>query len=753
MLYASTIFVSAFLLFLVQPLIAKHILPWFGGTAAVWTICLVFFQFLLLAGYIYADRISRLPVRRQAIVHTVLVLAACLMLPVIPDASWKPTGDGDPTLRILSLLAVTIGLPYLVVCTTGPLVQSWFARVHVNDPRQARVYRLFALSNLASLIALVAYPFALEPYASLRVQSWAWSAGFLLFAALVIASAWRTERRIGAAIDPLAPTVPPATDGARAESAQSADGAEGNSEVPPAATAPRLADYALWLCLAALGTVMLLTITTHITQDVASVPFLWILPLALYLLTFILCFDSDFWYRRWIFWPAVIVLAPAMVWGLRASGGVLQIEHALPLFGGGLFAVCMFCHGELVRARPAPQWLTRFYLMVSLGGALGGLLVGVGAPRLLDGPWELPMALIAASLLLAYVSRRLAGSYLMILAASLVLGLIWYLEHKLILPKNNVLMIAIGLSAVLAGALIAMRRSIRAGGALLAALSAAFCFWFARDYASFMFDNTQMMTRNFYGTLRVKDYGTISQSRYLVHGVISHGRQYGDADLRHRPTSYYSESSGAGLAIAKVQSARPHLGVIGLGVGTIAAYGQPGGKVRYYEINPAVMDIAHDHFSYLKDSPAAVEVVLGDARLSMEREAAGGALQQFDVLVVDAFSSDSIPVHLITREALAIYMQHMKPDGVVAFHVSNRFLNLSPVVAQLAQDVGLHAVEIDDVPPPENYWQDTTTYVLVTRNRAFVDDPDIVARSVDIKPIPGLALWTDDYNNLFRILK
>ncbi len=748
MLYASTIFVSAFLLFLVQPLIAKNILPWFGGTAAVWTICLVFFQFLLLAGYIYADRISRLAVRRQAMVHTVLVLAACLMLPIIPDASWKPVSDGDPTLRILALLAVTIGLPYLVVCTTGPLVQSWFARVHVNDPRQARVYRLFALSNLASLIALVAYPFALEPYVSLRAQSWAWSGGFIVFAVLVISSAWRTERRVGSA-----PQAAPAPTVATADDPADADGSDAIAGAPAAPTAPRLADYALWLCLAALGTVMLLTITTHITQDVASVPFLWILPLALYLLTFILCFDSDFWYRRWIFWPAIIVLAPAMMWGLRASGGVLQIEHALPLFCGGLFAVCMFCHGELVRARPAPQWLTRFYLMVSLGGAIGGLLVGVVAPRVLGGPWELPMALTAASLLLAYVSRRLAGTYLMILAASLVLGLIWYLEHKLVLPKNNVLMIAIGLAGVLAGALTAMRRSVLAGGALLAALSTAFCFWFARDYASFLFDNTQVMTRNFYGVLRVKDYGTISPSRYLVHGVISHGRQYGDEELRHRPTSYYSESSGAGLAIAKVQSAQPHLGVIGLGVGTIAAYGKPGGKVRYYEINPSVMDIAHDHFSYLTDSPAAVEVVLGDARLSMEREAANGALQKFDVLVVDAFSSDSIPVHLITREALAIYMQHMNPDGVIAFHVSNRFLNLSPVVAQLAQDAGLHAVEIDDVPPTENYWQDTTTYVLVMRNKAFLEDPDVQGRVAEIKPISGLSLWTDDYNNLFRVLK
>jgi hypothetical protein len=273
---------------------------------------------------------------------------------------------------------------------------------------------------------------------------------------------------------------------------------------------------------------------------------------------------------------------------------------------------------------------------------------------------------------------------------------------------------------------------------------------------SFMYDSTISMTRSFYGVLRVREYGQVGQpgqARYLIHGAISHGRQYLSDDLRYVATTYYGETSGAGLAVAKVQSPQQRIGVIGLGVGTMAAYGKPGGTVRYYEINPAVVDIANRDFAYLGDSKATTEVVLGDARLSLEREAAQGQLQKFDVLVVDAFSSDSIPVHLITREALAIYMQHMQPDGVVAFHVSNRFLDLSPVVAQLAQDAGLHVIEVQDYPQDNDYWVNTTTYVLVTRNKAFVDDPDVKAVANAVLPIEGMPVWTDDYNNLFKILK
>ena len=744
MLYASTIFVSAFLLFLIQPLIAKQILPWFGGTAAVWTVCLVFFQLVLLAGYIYADRLSRLAPRRQAIVHTVLVLAACAMLPILADVGWKPAGDEDPTLRILALLAATIGLPYLAVCTTGPLVQSWFARAHAGDAKQARVYRLFALSNLASLAALVAYPFVLEPYAPLRAQGWAWSAGFLVFAALVIASAWSTERRVRgtAAAAGAGDTPAPAT---------------GDATLAQLA-APSLGGYLLWLCLAALGTVMLLAVTAHITQDVASVPFLWIVPLALYLLTFILCFDSDRWYRRWLFWPAVAVLAPVMAWLLRSGDKWLSMEQLIAVYALGLFSVCMFCHGELVRARPAPAFLTRFYLMVSVGGAVGGLFVGLVAPRLFSAMWELPLALVASGLMLWWVARRLLDWRLVLVAAALVLGFAWYFQRNLEVPAINVLAILGVLAVTLAACIGWLRRSAGAAGALAAGMSVACCLWLGSLYVDFMKHNALLMQRDFYGVLRIVEYGKPGDDWHrwsLLHGVISHGEQYSSPALRLRASSYYTDTSGVGLAMSALRaSGRPlRVGVIGLGVGTMAAWGRAGDTFRFYEINPEVLAIANTGFSYLRDTGATVETALGDARLSLEKEAAGGASQQFDLLVVDAFSSDSIPVHLMTREALALYLKHLSPTGVVAFHVSNSHLALNAVADLLARDAGVPAVLIEDHPPKENYWQSTTDYILVTRNQAFLDDPAIRERADSPQEIKGLTAWTDDYNNLFKVLR
>lgn len=743
MLYAATIFVSAFLLFLIQPLIAKQILPWFGGTAAVWTVCLVFFQFVLLAGYIYADRLSRLAPRRQAIVHTVLVLAACAMLPIIPDAAWKPSGEEEPALRILALLAITIGLPYLSVSTTGPLVQSWFAAAHAGDARQSRVWRLFALSNLASLAALVAYPFVLEPYVSLRTQGWAWSGGFLVFAALVITAAWRTERRLRERA--VAAPAPAATD------------ATPDTGLAAIST-PSLGGYLTWLALAALGTVTLLTVTAHITQDVASVPFLWIVPLALYLLTFILCFDSDRWYRRWLFWPAVIVLAPVMAWLLRSGDRVMSIEYLVVVYAAGLFAVCMFCHGELVRARPAPAWLTRFYLMISLGGALGGLFVGLVAPRIFDAMWELPLALVAVCLMLWWVARRLLDWRLVLVAAGLVLAFAWYFQRNLELAVTDVLPSIAILAAFLALAIGWLRRSAPAAGALGAGMAAACCIWLGQYYVDYIKSGALLVQRDFYGVLRIVEYGEPQDDWHrwaLLHGVIAHGEQYSGEALRRRATSYYSDTSGVGVAVSALRGQdRPlRIGVIGLGVGTMAAWGRPGDTVRFYEINPSVIALANTAFSYLRESDAKIETVLGDARLSLEQEADDGQLQQFDLLVVDAFSSDSIPVHLMTREALALYLRHLSPGGVVAFHVSNRHLALGPIAGQLAADAGVLAAQVDDDPDTANHWQSSTDYILVTRSQAFLDDPAVSERANTIEARDGQAVWTDDYNNLLGALK
>lgn len=670
-LYALTIFASAFLLFLVQPLMAKQILPWFGGSAAVWTTCLVFFQFLLLFGYAYSDWTTRkLPSRRQVILHIILLVLSLASLPIIPDASWKPAGDDDPSFRILGLLMVTIGLPYFLLSTTGPLVQAWFARTFPAGT----VYRLFALSNFASLLALLSYPFVVEPWITTRQQSYIWTAGYVLFVLLCVASAvysLRSQNQFA----PAKAAVDAVNDG----------------------PAPKFREYALWLTLSAMGSFMLLAVTNHITHDVASVPFLWILPLTLYLVTFILCFEGSGWYQRRIFLGPLLVIVGAMAWGLHAHGGIMDIKEAIPLYLVGLFVCCMFFHGELADMKPAPRYLTSFYLMISLGGALGGLLVGFVAPKLFNTYYEFGVGLVVTLLLAAYCVRKM-----LVFVPLLALGVAAFTSYQVI------------------------------------------------DYIQMLSQDTRVMARNFYGTLRVKDTGPETSEdavRRLMHGVIMHGEQYLAPGKRNEPTTYYGPDAGIGRAIKVSQSAPLRIGVIGLGAGTLATYGRPGDVYRFYEINPQVIDIAQREFSFLSDSGAKIETVLGDARLTMEREPP----QQYDVLVIDAFSSDSIPVHLITREAMAVYLRHLKPDGVIAFHVTNRFLRLAPVVKRIADEYRLRTtLVIDDA---EDNDLAKTDWVLVARNGKLIDREEIAGVASEIDAIPGLRLWTDDYNNLFKILK
>ena len=671
-LYALTIFTSAFLLFLVQPIMAKQILPWFGGSAAVWTTCLVFFQFLLLAGYAYSDWTMRvLRARRQASLHVVLLVASLASLPIITGAAWKPIGGEDPTWLILGLLAATIGLPYFLLSTTGPLVQAWFARAFPA----ATVYRLFALSNFASLLALIAYPFAVEPWITTVRQAWFWSAGYVLFVGLCIGAAVASARS------------------RRAASAPTPTEAE-----PEAGRAPLLHDYLGWLLLSAMGSFMLLAVTNHITHDIASVPFLWIVPLTLYLLTFILCFEGRGWYQRRIFLAPLLAVVAAMAWALHEEGGLMDIKQAVPLNLVGLFVMCMFFHGELADRKPAPRYLTRFYLMVSLGGALGGLAVGLVAVKLFNTYYEFGVGLVVTLMIAAFVTRRMHSAVPMLA------------------------LVAIGFSG-----------------------------FHIHQYIDTLTRNARVMTRNFYGTLRVKDVGSGPQDREavrrLMHGVIMHGEQYLAADRRGEPTTYYGGTSGVARAIEALKTSPMRVGVVGLGTGTLAAYGTGRDVYRFYEINPQVVDIARNEFSFLRDSAAKIETVLGDARLAMEREPA----QQYDVLAIDAFSSDSIPVHLITREAMEVYLRHVKPGGVIAFHVTNRFLRLAPVVKRIAEERGLHAALLSD--DAEDSELASTDWVLVARDRALLDRPEIAKAASEIDAIPGLAAWTDDFNNLFRILK
>jgi hypothetical protein len=669
LLYALTIFTSAFLLFLVQPIIAKQILPWFGGSAAVWTTCMVFFQFLLLAGYAYADWTTRkLVARRQVALHVILLLVSLATLPIIPDAAWKPAGDEDPTWRILGLLTVTIGLPYFLLSTTGPLVQAWFARTFPAGT----VYRLFALSNFGSLLALVAYPFAVEPWITTAHQSWGWSAGYVLFAALCAGSAVYSAR---AGINARTDTT--------------------NAMHPPSGPPPAPRDYAWWLMLSAMGSLMLLAVTNHITHDVASVPFLWILPLTLYLLTFILCFEGRGWYRRAIFLGPLLVVVCALAWALHAERGIADIKEALPLNLVGLFVMCMFFHGELAESKPAPAYLTRFFLMVSLGGALGGLAVGLLAVKVFNTYYEFGIGLVATLIIAVYVTRRM---------------------HSVV--------------------------------PMLALAAVGFAGFHIYAYIATLTKDTRVMTRNFYGTLRVKETGSEKDAmRRLMHGVIMHGEQYVDPERRKEATTYYGATSGVGRLIKELESAPIRVGVVGLGTGTMAAHGRKGDVYRFYEINPEVVDIARSEFTYLGDSGAEIATVLGDARLTMEREAP----QNYDVLVIDAFSSDSIPVHLITREAMAVYLTHMKPGGVIAFHVTNRFLQLAPVVKRIADEQGLHTTLIADDADDSDLAR--TDWVLVTRDSKLFARPGIEKHSSPIGEIPGLRVWTDDFNNLFQILK
>jgi len=671
LLYALTIFASAFLLFLVQPIVAKQILPWFGGSASVWASCLVFFQTTLLLGYAYADfTVRRLSPRTQVKLHVALLVVSLVALPIIPGAFWKPEGSENPIWLILGLLGGTIGLPYFLLSTTSPLVQAWFARRFPDR----NPYRLFALSNLASMLALLGYPFLLEPWVATRVQAWGWSAGYGLFVGLAAAAAFASLKGVSNELP-----------------------AAGRAVADPTEPPPTPARQVLWCALAATASVLLLAVTNHITQNIAAVPLLWLLPLTLYLLTFILCFDGRGWYKRdWILAMLAAALG-VMAWTFADT----NLTHDLPLnigvFSVGLFLACMFCHGELVRQRPAPAYLTRFYLMISLGGAIGAALVGIVAPLVLPADFELAGGLVFCALLLLWQARR----------EPLVYGVL----------NVAALLVTVGCGV-----------------------------WAITEF----YENTIFVSRNFYGVLRVKEAGKGDERvRQLVHGTILHGKQYLQPDLKGQATSYYTAGSGIGRLIESLHPRKDPIkvGIIGLGAGTIATYGSKGDIYRFYDINPGVVAIAQRDFTFLKSSDATIELPLGDARLKLEREAP----QNFDVLAIDAFSSDAIPVHLLTKEAVLVYLKHMKPDGVIAFHVTNRYLNLVPVVEGIAHELDLHALWIEDAgaDPLGN----SSSWVLIAKEPGRLNDARLVDASSTIDARRDWRVWTDDFNNLFQVLK
>ena len=692
--YAVTIFLSSFLLFQVQPLIGKFILPWFGGSPAVWTTCMLSFQVLLLVGYSYAHLIAGwLAPRRQGVLHIVLLAASILVLPIIPEETWKPLGDESPTWRIMLLLSACIGGPYLLLSATGPLLQSWFSRTHAGRSP----YRLYALSNLGSLIALVSYPFAFEPLWRLTDQAWGWSIAYVVFTIFCGFCAVSIARLGGASV-----------------ARQTDEPATPQEAIEP----PGRFDQLLWLALAACGSVLLLATTSQMCQEVAVVPFLWVLPLSLYLVTFIICFDNEQWYRRSWFAIFLVIAVSGACCVLFAGAGFPFLLQIL-VYSTVMFICCMVCHGELVRLKPHPRYLTKFYLMIAAGGALGGVLTTLAAPAVFTDYLEYHLGLAACCLLLLVcVYRDPRG---IISSSKPVYS--WAVAITLF----TALLITLGIQAFTYPSKVIAR------------------------------------SRNFYGTLRVAEFTDDNHKAYysLRHGRIVHGFQFLEDKWRHLPTSYYGPESGAGLAVRfhprrledGVGISPLRIGVIGLGVGTMAAYGQPGDTIRFYEINPDVIRMSDEYFSYRKDSKAEVDIVLGDARISLERQLRETGSEEFDVLVVDAFSSDSIPMHLLTRECFELYRKHLKPDGILAIHISNRHLDLGPLVRGQAAELGYEAVYFD-TDADEEKGVDTADWVLVTNNREFLDAAEV--KKIETpwsEDSPSPVVWTDDFSNLFELIR
>ncbi len=691
--FTLTVFVGSFLLFQIQPLIARYILPWYGGGAAIWTTCMLSFQVLLLGGYCYAHGLAKyVGDRRQPFVHVAMLLAALALIPISPDPAWSPVDSRNPMVSITSLLGATIGLPYLVLAASSPLLQHWAGSVSGMSS-----YRLFAASNAGALAGLLTYPFLLEPLWSLATQAGVWSGGFVLYVLLCATCAAHVRRAPRSLRPPLA--------------------------VSAAARRPPARDRLLWVLLSACGVLVLLSTTSQMTTDLAVVPLLWVLPLSLYLATFIICFDHERWYSRRV-WTPVYVLSLATVVYLFWQNGAeapLGVVTQTTIYAGVVFACCMVCHGELALRKPDARYLTSFYLMVATGGALGGLLATLVAPLLFVGTWEFPIALIGTRVLLGVSTGWRAGGA----------------RRGSLRPL--ILTTGLGAAVIYLSAGLGDRR-----GDLIEA------------------------TRNFYGALRVYDQDVGTQespvSRSLFHGGIVHGSQFVRSDLRALPTTYYGLTSGVGVTIAmyprrsddEARGGEPgargvRIGVVGLGAGTIAAHGTPEDHFRFYEIDPDVIRIADEHFFFLAESRSTTETVIGDARTSLERELAEGGSQQFDILAIDAFSGDAIPIHLLTREAVELYWRHLRPGGALVIHISNLHLDLQSVLRGVARVLGKHAVLITNDDDDDRGTFDAD-WVLMTDNRQLLDSVEPYVTSWSARSSRE-RLWTDDYSTLLGLFR
>lgn len=697
LIFSISLVLSSFLLFQIQPLIGKYILPWFGSSPSVWSASMLFFQSMLTAGYAYAYAlVKRLKFRQQGFFHLLLggLIFISLIIgaiwwgsPILPSQLWRPEISRSPFISVVAILFVSIGLSYFLLTANSTLMQSWFSNLYPGRSP----YRLYALSNLASLGGLLSYPFFFEPNFSLTEQARLWTMGFILYLiSLVLIS-----RKV---------IFSPSGDSVQEAAAQ----------ILIDHTQPKKFDRVLWVLLPAIASILLLATTNEITQEIAVIPFLWVIPLSLYLLTFILCFENDRWYHRGRF-VLVTMLVVGVFALMSAKGPMIDIRIQIATYCLVLFVGAMVCHGELVQLRPMPHRLAEFYLSISIGGALGGLFVNLIAPVIFKDYWELHFGMLlcfSIYLVLIVRQRRVQPKPLTIISSfSMLVVLVWLLRFSILDMK-----------VILSGSV-----------------------W---------------MERNFFGVLRVREIEVGEEKEpaaRLIHGITVHGLQFQNPDQRHLTTMYYTESSGAGLAILNHPNREKPLkiAVLGLGTGTLAAYGREGDHIRFYEINPDVVRVAEGeggYFSYINDSQAFIEIILGDARLSLEREWAQNGSQNYDLILVDTFSSDSIPVHLITREAFNLYFRHLKTDGILAIHISNNHLDLEPVVLSMAENFSMRSALVASGKTREG--SSAAVWILLTLNETFLDADDI--RFLEVDPAARdrtIRLWTDDYSNLFQILR
>jgi spermidine synthase len=663
--YGITAFLSAFLLFLVEPMAAKRLLPVLGGSSAVWLTCLVFFQTTLLLGYLYAHWLNRDALPRRSLHIALLTIAAItLALPALLNST---NATNHPVTTIFTTLATTIGLPFLLLASTSPLLQVWLARREAGPVW----YRLFALSNAGSLIALLAYPTLVEPHLTLKLQRSLWAFGFVVFAILCAILARHTHSN--------APPSPQT---------------ESN-----AASTSHAAKW-LWFLLPMVAAMQLSAVTSHLTVNIAAIPLLWTLPLTAYLLTFILAFEFPTFYRRGIVVRLLVLMLASLGYALSKAETSFPIAINILFFLAECFLACLFCHAETYALRPLrASETTFFYLLIAAGGAAGTFFIGIASPLLFSANYDLAITFLLTAALALVVTWRDG----------------W--PQRLLWSTGTFLLLAL---------LIMLHNG------------------FAHEAI--------FLARNFYGTLRVKQTSTPAQSapvRMLLSGTIQHGTQLFAPGKARIPTTYYAPDSGIGLALLHCcEHHKRNIGIVGLGAGTLAAYGAPGDRIRFYEINPLVQPIAQNLFTYLRDSEARITFADGDARTTLAREPA----QNFDILVLDAFSGDAIPLHLLTAEAFTLYRRHLAPSGILAFHVSNQYLNLAPEIAQLAASANMTARVIES-PSKASTGAYRSTWVLVTSDAAFFNLPELSGVALPIDPIPGLRTWTDNYSSLLPILR